>query len=154
MIDWTFATFDALTGADLYDILRHRQDVFVLEQKCFYPDIDGKDQVAWHLIGRGAHDTFLAYLRILGPGDYYDEPALGRVLVTPEARGRGLARTLMAEGHARAKALYGDVPLRLNAQAYLKDFYQSVGYEVIRGPYDEDGIPHYEMLKDPASKAA
>jgi ElaA protein len=147
LIDWTFVTFDELTGADLYDILRHRQDVFVLEQKCFYPDIDGKDQVARHLIGRGAHNTFLAYMRILGPGDYYAEPALGRILVTPEARGRGLARALMAEGHARATALYGDVPLRLNAQAYLKDFYQSVGYEIVRGPYDEDGIPHYEMLK-------
>ena len=53
----------------------------------------------------------------------------------------------MGEGHARALALYGNVPLRLNAQAYLKDFYLSLGYEIIHGPYDEDGIPHYEMLR-------
>ena len=147
MVDWTFESFESLSCADLYDILRQRQDIFVLEQKCFYPDIDGKDHLARHLIGRAEDGTFLAYLRVLGPGDYYDEPALGRVLVTPEARGRGLARKLMEEGHARARALYRDTPIRLNAQAYLKDFYLSVGYEIIRGPYDEDGIPHYEMLK-------
>lgn len=147
MVDWTFESFENLSCSDLYDILRHRQNIFVLEQQCFYPDIDGKDHRARHLIGRESDGTFLAYLRVLGPGDYYDEPALGRVLVTPEARGRGLARKLMQEGHARVQALYGDVPMRLNAQAYLKDFYLSVGYEIVRGPYDEDGIPHYEMLK-------
>ena len=133
MLEWTFEGFESLSCADLYDILRHRQNVFVLEQKCFYPDIDGKDHLARHLIGRAE--------------DYYDEPALGRVLVTPQARGMGLARKLMQEGHRRARALYGDVPFRLNAQAHLKDFYLSVGYAVVRGPYDEDGIPHYEMLK-------
>ena len=147
MVDWTFGKFASLSCADLYDILRQRQDIFVLEQKCLYPDIDGKDHLARHLIGRDKDGIFLAYLRILGPGDYYDEPALGRVLVAPEARGKGVARLLMGEGHARALALYGNVPLRLNAQAYLKDFYLSLGYEIIRGPYDEDGILHYEMLR-------
>lgn len=149
VIRWNFSPFAELSARDLHDALHLRQQVFVLEQTCLFPEIDGKDPDALHLIGRDGAGDLLAYLRVFAPGDYYAEPAIGRVVVAPEARGRGLARVLMEEGHRRVATLFGPTPIRLNAQAYLKDFYESLGYAIVHGPYDEDGIPHYEMLRGP-----
>lgn len=149
-ITWRWHRWDGLERDVLYAILKARVDIFVVEQACPYPEIDGLDPKAWHCIGYDGHVTdraMLGYARVFAPGDYYDEPAVGRVLTTEAARGRGVGRALMAECHRFCKANFGTPAVRLNGQGYLKPFYESLGYEAVRGPYDEDGIEHWEMLK-------
>lgn len=144
---WEWHRWDDLDRDQLYELLRARQDVFVVEQNCAYPDIDGRDDIAWHLTGRdGAASPLLASARVFAPGDYYDEAAIGRILTTAAGRRRGLGRAVMAECH-RFIAERFDSAIRLNGQAYLKEFYEGLGYRVANGPVDEDGIPHYEMLR-------
>ncbi len=123
----------------------------MVEQACPYPDIDGKDALAWHLIGQQGGDgdaPILASARLFAPGDYYPEAAIGRVLTTAPGRGRGLGRSIMEECHRFVLERFGTPVVRLNGQGYLREFYESLGYRVVKGPYDEDGIPHYEMLKE------
>lgn len=147
---WRWYRWQDLDRDILYGLLRARQDVFVVEQACPYPDIDGKDRLAWHLIGTAAEPggPLLASARVFAPGDYYPEAAVGRVLTTAAGRGRGLGRAVMAECHRFVQERFGSPAVRLNGQGYLKAFYESLGYRVVHGPYDEDGIPHYEMLKE------
>jgi ElaA protein len=150
MIDWQFSHFNDLSPADLYEVLRQRQDVFILEQTCLYPDIDGLDPVAHHLLGWRTVDgerRLAAYLRVLGPGVKYDEMSLGRVITTQAARGTGAGRALLERGIACAESLYPGHRIRIGAQQYLEKFYAGFGFETVSAPYDEDGIMHIDMLR-------
>ena len=148
MTAWRWSRLDGLSGPEVHDLLRLRQDVFVLEQRCLYPDIDGRDGSARHLLGRVDDGPLAACARVFAPGDYYAEPAIGRVAVAKAARGSGIAPALMQEAHPYCAAEFGTAAVRLNAQAYLEPFYASLGYHTVRGPYLEDDIPHIEMLKE------
>jgi ElaA protein len=88
----------------------------------------------------------VAYARLLSPGVSYVEPAIGRVVSHPDARRTGLGRALMREAIAGAHAAFGPRPIRIGAQAYLQRFYEELGFEATGPTYDEDGIPHIEML--------
>lgn len=150
MIDWQFTHFKDLAPADLYEVLAQRQDVFILEQTCLYPDIDGLDPAAHHLLGWRTIDgkrRLAAYLRVLAPGAKYVEMSLGRVLTTSAARGSGAGRALLLEGIARAEALHPGHRIRIGAQQYLEKFYQGFGFQTVSAPYDEDGIMHVDMLR-------
>jgi ElaA protein len=149
-IDWHFSRFADLTPFDLYDVLAARQNVFILEQTCLYPDIDGYDLEAHHLLGWRDVDgkrQLAAYLRVLAPGAKYDEMSLGRVVTTPAARGSGAGRALLDQGIAHAEALHPGHRIRIGAQQYLERFYASFGFETVSAPYDEDGIMHIDMLR-------
>jgi ElaA protein len=138
-------SFEALGPHRLYELLALRQRVFVVEQRCAYLDADGKDQEAVHVLGR-AGGVLVACARVLGPGVSFDEPAIGRVIVAPEWRGRGVSRLVMRTAIDAARATHGDRPLALSAQAHLVDLYAGLGF-VARGEiYDEDGIPHRDMV--------
>ena len=150
MIDWQFSSFKDLGPADLYEVLAQRQQVFILEQACLYPDIDGLDPAAHHLLGWRTVEgkrQLVAYLRVLGPGVKYDEMSLGRVITTQAARGSGAGRALLARGIDCAEALYPGHRIRIGAQQYLEQFYQSFGFVTVSAPYDEDGIQHIDMLR-------
>lgn len=147
---WVEKSFSELTTAELYEILALRQRVFVLEQTCLYNDLDGLDDRCDHLWTRGPDGAIAAYLRILPPGLTFPEPSLGRVIVAASARGTGAGRALMREGQARVRAKYGDVPIRIAAQAYLLRFYSELGFRRASDDYLEDGIPHLEMVTAPA----
>jgi len=149
-IDWQFSRFADLTPFDLYDVLAARQNVFILEQTCLYPDIDGYDLEAHHLLGWLDVDgkrQLAAYLRVLAPGAKYDEMSIGRVITTPAARGSGAGRALLDQGIAHAEALHPGHRIRIGAQQYLERFYASFGFETVSAPYDEDGIMHIDMLR-------
>jgi ElaA protein len=150
MIEWYCKRFDELTVKELYSVLEARSTVFVVEQRCVYVDIDGRDHAARHLIAR---DTSLpdaplvAYARIFGPDEESNDARIGRVLTVSEFRDRGLGKTLMQKALQQVEALWPGVPVRLNAQQYLRVFYESFGFSKVSGPYLEDGIPHLDMRR-------
>lgn len=149
-IRWEWRSFDELSNRELYAILAARQAVFVVEQNCPYLDLDGKDLKAEHLVA-WADNQIAAYLRLLGPGVSYPEPSLGRIITTKIGRGSGLGRELVARGLERLHELYPTLPTRIGAQAHLHKFYGSLGFVQASEPYDEDGIPHIEMLRPAGS---
>lgn len=140
--------FEALSGADVYDLLALRQRVFVVEQHCAYLDADGLDQGARHLLLRDAAGMLVACTRVLPPGPRFPTIAIGRVVVAPERRGEALGRRVMQETIAAIEATDGKVPMMLAAQAHLERFYGSLGFVTVSAPYDEDGIPHVDMRRD------
>lgn len=138
--------FDDLTINELYAIMQLRFEVFVIEQACLYQDIDGKDQKSYHLMCTNASGELLGYLRILDAGVSYDEVSIGRVVVSEEGRGLGLGRRIMEEAIAFIKTVKQGDSVRISAQAYLLDFYKSLGFDQVSEVYLEDDIPHIEML--------
>lgn len=155
MIEWQWQAFHDMTVADLYQVLYHRQQVFVLEQACLYPDLDNVDQDARHLTAWIVQDgkrELAACLRVIAPGVNYTEMSLGRILSTQAARGTGIGRQLVAKGIEHAQALYPGHACRIGAQLYLEQFYASFGFKTVSEPYDEDGIMHIEMVLACAAK--
>jgi len=153
MIEWQWSSFADLRAAQLYEMLALRQQVFVLEQTCLYPDIDGLDVGAHHLLGWREVDgkrELAATLRCLAPGAKYTEMSLGRVVTSPATRGTGLGRELVARGIACACALHPGHAIRIGAQSHLEQFYGSFGFVTVSEPYDEDGIMHIDMLRQAA----
>ncbi len=145
-VTWTCKPWHEVSRDELYAIAVVRARVFVVEQNCPYLDLDGYDQPGWHLWA-GEVPAVTAYLRLLPPGAKYSEPSLGRIVTAPEARKTGLGRALVAEGLRRAEALWGPVPIRIGAQRYLERFYGEFGFVPASAEYDEDGIPHIEMVR-------
>lgn len=144
--DFDWLPFDRLSVRQLHDVLKLRQRVFVVEQKCAYLDVDGADPQCWH--GLGTRDGVLvATARLVPPGLKYAEPAIGRVVSAPEVRRTGAGRALMHSALTQVKRLYPGQDIRLGAQRYLERFYASLGFEPEGEPYDEDGIPHIEMVR-------
>lgn len=146
-MNWTWSRLEGLRVDDLYDLLALRSRVFVVEQNCVYLDPDGVDRQAWHLFGRDGAGVLQAGLRIVDPGVKYAQPSMGRVVTSPEARGSGLGRRIVAEGLARCDAVWPGRGQRISAQAHLARFYGSFGFEGVGLPYLEDGIPHLEMQR-------
>lgn len=143
---WQYLRFDQLTTTRLYQILKIRQEVFAIEQNCVYLDADGKDMDALHVFAT-IDDELVAYCRVLPPGLKYPEASIGRVLSSSAARGSGAGRALMEYALTVCTELYPDSGIRISAQLYLEGFYSSFGFNSCSSPYDEDGIPHIEMLK-------
>jgi ElaA protein len=140
--------FTELDGATVYALLALRARVFVVEQHCAYQDPDGLDLEAIHVLAR-ERGALIACARILAPGAgrYPDAPAIGRVVVAPEARGRDLGRALMRHAIAACERAHGPVPIALSAQAHLERLYASLGFVRASDLYDDDGIPHIDMRR-------
>lgn len=147
MIDWKCTKFDELTVEELYKILQLRNEVFVVEQNCSYQDCDGKDQVSYHLCGWNDGDL-KAYTRLLPPGScYLNAASIGRVVTSPSARAQSFGKQLMSKSLENLYRLFGDVPVIIGAQLYLKKFYESFSFVQNGETYLEDGIPHITMEK-------
>ena len=132
--------FERLTGDKLYELLRFRQNIFVVEQGSPYPDLDGLDQNAWHLLLRC--DGELAGYARLTPS----QPLrIGRVAVASGLRRHGLGRRLMEEALLFCRAHYPGFPAVLSAQTYLVPFYRSFGFEPTSAPFDDFGVAHVDM---------
>ena len=146
---WSCAHFNDISVRDLYDIVALRTAVFIVEQNCPYQDTDGADSVSHHLWTRGADGAIAAYLRIVPPGAKYAEPSLGRIATAPAARRTGFGRPLVREGIARVEQMYGRRAIRIGAQRYLLRFYEDLGFTSTGHEYEEDAIPHTEMVRPP-----
>ncbi len=145
-IRWSVLTFEDLDTHALHDVLRLRTDVFVVEQRCAYPEVDGRDPDALHVLGHDPHGGLVAYARILPPGED-GHPHIGRVVVHAGHRGQGLAHELMDRTLQATRDHHGAVPVALAAQTYLEGFYQRHGFTRQGPDYDWDGIPHVDMLR-------
>jgi ElaA protein len=141
-LDWY--GFGELTPALLYEVLQFRQAIFVVEQSCAYPDLDGLDQLAWHLLLR-VGDALAGCLRLI-PFPDERKVKIGRVAIGETERGKGLARHMMREALARCRRDYPDHTVTLSGQTYLAPFYESLGFVVTSPPYDDYGIPHLDMV--------
>lgn len=143
---WFFKHFSELTSHELYQILQLREQVFIIEQDCIYPDIDDKDLLGYHLFGI-KDDQLICYSRILGPSISYLEPSIGRVLVAENYRQQGIGKQLILRGIEETKRLFPQKGIRISAQTYLLNFYSNLGFKAVGTPYDEDGIEHIEMFR-------
>jgi len=151
-ITWQWLPFDALSREQLYELLRLRSEVFVVEQNCVFQDLDGLDAQAMHLLGRPVVDgtpQLVAYVRCFPKGVTFDEASIGRVVTRQSARGGGLGHVLMAEAIRALQQQWGVQPIRIGAQAHLKSFYERHGFADVGKPYVEDGIDHIEMVRTP-----
>lgn len=151
-LKWQWHTFEDFSCKDLYAILALRQEVFVVEQRCAYLDCDSLDQSAWHLVGWRESDDGrkpFGYLRILLPVAGVEMPVIGRLLIHQDLRGQGLGRSLLMCGLRGVETRLPGSPVRISAQYHLVDFYKSFGFKPISEVYDEDGIPHIAMVRQP-----
>ena len=138
-------TFSELDIEDLYQILRLRSEVFVVEQDCVYQDIDNKDQNAIHIYYK-ENDEIVAYTRIFKPGYYYENPSIGRVVVSKKNRGKYLGKKVMMDSIEYIKQNIKGEKIELSAQKYLDNFYKDLGFYKKGEDYLEDGIPHQRMI--------
>ncbi len=135
--------FNELTTEELYEILRCRSEVFVVEQSCVYQDLDEEDLYSTHLfIEEGGR--IKTYLRVIDPGVKYTAASIGRVLTMKPFRGQGLTHLLMIEAIQVAKSLSDTI--EIEAQAYLRNFYKSLGFKESSDEFILDGIPHISMI--------
>ena len=146
MINWQLKKFDDLSLHELYAILQLRNEVFVVEQNCVYPDLDNKDQPAYHVMVWNS-GKLIAYTRIIPPGFSYPEPSIGRVVTSPSARGQGIGKQMMERSIELIYELFGKIPVKISAQVYLKKFYTGLGFLPTGDVYLEDGIEHIEMQR-------
>jgi ElaA protein len=146
---WDDLAAAELAASTLYDVLRLRSAVFVVEQDCAYQDLDGLDLVEGtrHLVG-WADGRVAAYSRVLAPDERHDVPRIGRVIVAPEARGRQLGRALFRRALEVCEEHWPGSAVELGAQAHLSGFYGSFGFVEQGAPYDEDGIVHVWMRRE------
>ncbi len=147
-MQWITLTFKQLSTWQLYDLLQLRINVFVVEQHCPYPELDGRDQdpQTLHLLGY-KNDKLVAYARLLPAGLAYPEVSIGRVVTHIETRGEGYGHALIQQAFIQIKKKWQDAPITIGAQYRLLDFYLSHGFKAISEPYLEDGISHIYMQK-------
>jgi ElaA protein len=139
-------TFSELTAAELYELLRIRSEVFVVEQDCVYQDLDDDDQPAVHLwLSEG--ERIVAICRVCPAGTHMEEVSIGRVITTE--RGKGYGKRMMLAGIGAAREHFGATRIDIEAQEYAKGFYEQVGFRQSSEPFMLDGIPHIRMTWTP-----
>jgi ElaA protein len=145
-LEWQIKSFETLSVNELYDILRLRSEIFVVEQNCVYLDLDNKDQKALHLFGT-FEGKIVAHARLFKPGISFVHASIGRVTVHSKYRDRKWGHELMRQAIAGVLDHYGETEITIGAQLYLKKFYESHGFVQTSEMYLEDDIPHIQMDK-------
>lgn len=145
-VQWLLKKFEELTPYQLYAILQLRNEVFVVEQNCVFQDADDKDQQSMHFMGF-LNNKLVAYTRLVPPGVAYEEVSIGRVVTSPSVRRSGIGKELMQRSINTIYRLFGEVPIKIGAQLYLKKFYESLGFKQVSEVYLEDGIEHIYMIR-------
>jgi ElaA protein len=144
---WKCKSFGELNSHELYTIIRLRNEVFVVEQNCVFQDADNKDQKSFHLMGWAGNDL-AAYARLVPKNVSYSNISIGRIVTSPAYRKAGAGKALLQQAIEYCNQLFGRQAIKIGAQLYLRKFYESFGFVQTGDVYDEDGIPHIEMLKE------
>lgn len=145
-MDYSIKKFEDLTNTELYDMIRLREEVFVVEQNCVYLDCDGKDKVSDHLLLKD-RERIVGTLRMIPAGISYEELSIGRVVLRKDYRKKGLAEKMMKVSIDYMEEKYGKSDIVLSAQVVIKSLYKKLGFEEISEVYLEDGIDHVKMIK-------
>lgn len=145
-ISWSIKKFDELSVHELYAILELRNEVFVVEQNCVFQDTDNMDQLSYHLSGY-LNGNLIAYARLIPPSIAYKEMSIGRIVSKPSFRKLGIGKKLVEAAIEEMYSLFGLQPIKIGAQYYLLNFYQSLGFKEIGEIYLLDGIDHIEMIR-------
>lgn len=147
-VDWVCKHHNDLGKDQLYALLRLRSEVFVVEQKCAYQDIDGQDLAGdTHHLMAWEDNELVAYLRVLDPESQGGDVVIGRVIVSQAARGTGLGHQMLEEALERIEDIWPQTPIFLSAQAHLQKYYGRYGFVVAGEEYLEDDIPHIGMRR-------
>lgn len=145
-LEWQWKQFQDITVFELHELLKLRQDVFVVEQNCVYADIDDADKTAWHLLG-AREQTLVACARVIPPSRQ-DKVAIGRVITNQEFRGQGIGKIVMQQSIEFVEQKYPKAAIKISAQQHLEPFYTTFGFVKTSEPYDDCGIMHIDMLFD------
>ena len=147
-LQWNCFQFSDLDNHKLYEILKLRVDVFVVEQNCAYPELDNKDyhKDTRHMFAHSGK-KLLAYSRLLPPALSYPEASIGRFAVDASVHRQGIGTELLNSSINKINAVWPDSNISISAQDYLQNFYEKAGFKKVSDVYLEDGIPHIEMLK-------
>lgn len=148
-LQWQCAYFQQLDNNTLYEIIKLRVDIFVVEQKCPYPELDEKDRhnETLHLSGYD-NEKLIAYARLLPPGLSYPETSIGRFAVDSSSRQQGIGSMLITKCLDETNKAWPEHNIKISAQEYLQEFYEKFGFIKTSDRYLEDDIPHIAMLKD------
>jgi ElaA protein len=142
--------FNDLSVTELYDLLRLRSEIFVLEQNCVYVDQDGNDEKSLHVLAYAKNSKekskLVAYARIVPPGTIFKTPSIGRVVVDKKYRGKEYGYLLMEKSIKEAIKKFKSEIISISAQKHLEKFYNNLGFKAIGKMYLEDNIPHIKML--------
>ena len=138
---------EEFSAAALYEMLKLRVDVFVVEQKCAYPELDGNDLECLHL-RLLAEGELMACARLWRPTPEH-QPRIGRVAVSTRHRGKRLGEALMREALRECQKTYPGEAIEISAQSHLQKFYGDLGFKRVSEEYVEDGIPHVDMVGMP-----
>lgn len=147
-MSWKLKAFHDLSVTELYRIMKARIDVFVVEQECPYHEADNRDLESYHLFLEEENEI-AAYCRLIPKGVVYKEASIGRVLVAKGKRGKGHAVQLFDKAIEVMDEDWKEPAIKIQAQAYLREFYGSYGFKEISKVYLEDNIPHVDMVRTP-----
>jgi len=137
--------FSQLSKEELHHLMKLRVNIFVVEQKCAYQELDDYDRQATHLLGYSQNEL-VACARILPTGTLYENCSIGRVAVKKEARSAGLGRKIFGAALAEAQNMFPNETIKIQAQVYLEKFYTSFGFKTVTEPYPDIGVWHVDML--------
>jgi len=148
-VEWQSYSFKQLNTLQLYDILKLRVNVFVVEQHCPYPELDDNDThpKTIHLLAYRT-ENLIAYARLLPPGSVHTEASIGRIVVQETERRKGLGSLLVKKSINEVNRQWQDMDIKISAQAYLQNFYEQLGFKKVSEVYLEDDIPHIAMVKE------
>lgn len=147
MLEIVIKKFEDFSVEELYQVLKIRSQVFVVEQNCVYQDLDGNDQKAIHIFGK-KNNEIVAYSRIFKSGNYFEKASIGRVVVSKNERALGYGHDIVKASITAIEQHYDTKNIKISAQTYLKKFYESHGFIQIGKEYLEDGIPHIAMIRE------
>ena len=142
--DIIWHNFDTISKEELYDVLSLRQRVFIIEQDCFYEDLDYSDQDANHLL-LYKDNKLIGYSRVFPPGIKYDAASIGRIVTDSDYREKGYGRIVTQESIRFLKNNFPRSDIAISAQYRLVNFYEDLGFKREGDVYLEDDIDHIKM---------
>lgn len=145
-LNFKWSRLNSLTSLELFEIIKAREAVFVVEQQCTYQETDDMDLQSWHLVV-SVDTQLVAYARVVDPKNKYEQPSIGRIMTLSKFRKMKIGRSLINEAIRFTEQQFPKMGIKIGAQGHLQNFYKSFGFETVGELYDDHGIPHIDMVR-------